>query len=163
VPERAVLAKPLTDAHGGMIIVRTVPRLFTPEEANDALTLIRPIAERMVGHAAALAAAQARQRELALQIGANGGDLSPGEVRDAAGDVQRELDAVAECVASLDTEGVQVKDVAEGLLDFPARHGGRDVLLCWRVGEPEVAYWHGLEEGFAGRKRLPFADEGATG
>ena len=120
---------------------------------------VRPIAERMVRHAAALVAAQARQRELALRIGANGGDLSTSEVRDAAAGVARELEAVAECVAALEGEGVQVKDVGEGLVDFPARHGGRDVLLCWRVGEPNVAYWHGVEEGFAGRRRLPF--EGA--
>jgi hypothetical protein len=136
-----------------------VARLFTPEEANEALMSVRPIAERMVRHAAALVAAQARQRELALRIGANGGDLSTSEVRDAAAGVARELEAVAECVAALEGEGVQVKDVGEGLVDFPARHGGRDVLLCWRVGEPNVAYWHGVEEGFAGRRRLPF--EGA--
>jgi len=135
-----------------------VPRVFTPEEANDALTSIRPIAERMVRHAAALAAAQAHQRDLVQRIGSNGGDLSPGEVRDAAADVERELEAVAECVAALDGEGVQVKDVGAGLVDFPARHEGRDVLLCWRVGEPEVAHWHGLDEGFAGRKPLPFTD-----
>jgi hypothetical protein len=52
---------------------------------------------------------------------------------------------------------VQVKDLDEGLIDFPAKHpGGDTVLLCWRLGETDVAYWHGLEEGFAGRKPLPF-------
>lgn len=131
-------------------------RVFTPEEANEALAEVRPLAERMVAARRSLAAAVRRQRELALRISANGGDLSPGEVRDAAADVEREVAAVAECVAALDARGVQVKDMDEGLLDFPARHGGRDVLLCWKVGEPEVAYWHGLEEGFAGRKPLPF-------
>jgi hypothetical protein len=135
-----------------------VPRLFTPQEANDALVFVRPIAERMVEQGHALAVAQSRQRELAHRIGANGGDLSPGDVRDAAGEVERRLEAVAECVATLAAEGVQVKDVATGLIDFPARYRSRDVLLCWRVGEPEVAHWHGLEEGFAGRKPLPFAD-----
>jgi hypothetical protein len=53
---------------------------------------------------------------------------------------------------------VQVKDLDRGLVDFPARHpeSGEDVLLCWELGEPEVAYWHDLESGFAGRKPLPF-------
>ena len=131
-------------------------RLFTPEEANATLAEVRPLAERMVEGRRSLAAAVRRQRELAMRIAGNGGDLSPGEVRDAAADVEREVEAVAECVAALDAAGVQIKDMDEGLLDFPARHAGRDVLLCWKVGEPEVAYWHGLDEGFAGRKPLPF-------
>jgi hypothetical protein len=54
--------------------------------------------------------------------------------------------------------GVQVKDLDEGLVDFPAVHpeSGDAVLLCWRPDEPAVAWWHGLEDGLAGRKPLPF-------
>jgi hypothetical protein len=133
-----------------------VARLFTPEEANQALAEVRPLAERMVQARRSLAAAARRQRELVMRIAGNGGDLSPGEVRDAAADIEREVAAVGECVAALAAAGVQVKDMDEGLVDFPARHAGRDVLLCWKVGEPAVAYWHGPEEGFAGRKPLPF-------
>ena len=48
-----------------------------------------------------------------------------------------------------------MKDLDAGLVDFPARREGVDVLLCWRLGEDEVGYWHGLEEGFSGRKPLP--------
>jgi hypothetical protein len=131
-------------------------RLFTPEQANAALAEIRPLAERMVGHRRALAAAQVRQAELVTRIAGNGGDLSPGEVREAAEDVAREADAIAECVRKINEHGAEVKGLDEGLLDFPARHRGRDVLLCWQVGEPEVAYWHGADEGYAGRKPLPF-------
>jgi hypothetical protein len=130
-------------------------RMFTPAEANAALTEIRPIAERMVAHRRALLDAQIRQAQLVTRIAANGGDLTPGEVRDAAEEVAREVDSIAECVRQIDDAGVQVKDVDEGLLDFPARRGDEDILLCWKVGEPEVAFWHGLEEGFAGRKPLP--------
>ena len=90
------------------------------------------------------------------RIAGNGGDITPGEVRAAAEDVAQEADGIAECVRLLDDAGVQVKDLDEGLLDFPAQKDGEDVLLCWKVGEPEVAYWHSLEEGFAGRKPLPF-------
>jgi hypothetical protein len=56
----------------------------------------------------------------------------------------------AELVAQIASNG------GDGLLDFPARRGDEDVLLCWKLGEDEIAYWHGLEEGFAGRKPLPF-------
>jgi hypothetical protein len=133
-----------------------VARVFTPEEANEALAEVRPLAERMVQARRSLAAAARRQRELVIRIAGNGGDLSPGEVRDAAAAVEREVAAIAECVAALEAAGVQVKDMDEGLVDFPARHAGRDILLCWKVGEPAVSYWHGLDEGFAGRKPLPF-------
>ena len=133
-----------------------MPRLFTVEEANEALETLRPIAERMVEHRRALARAQIRQAELVTQIAGNGGDLSPGEVRDAMEEVAREVDGIADCVRQIDEAGVQVKDLGEGLIDFPARHAGEDVLLCWKVGEPEVGFWHGLDEGFAGRKALPF-------
>jgi hypothetical protein len=56
---------------------------------------------------------------------------------------------------------VQVKDLAIGLLDFPCQVDGRTVLLCWKLGEKQITHWHGLEEGFAGRKpvddRIPRA------
>jgi hypothetical protein len=131
-----------------------VARHFTPEQANEALGEVRPIAEEMVRHNRALAAAQIRQAELIARIAGNGGDLAPADVREAAEAVTKAADAVADCVRRLDDAGVQVKDLAEGLLDFPAKRGGEDVLLCWKVGEPRVAFWHGLDEGFAGRRPL---------
>lgn len=130
-------------------------RFFTPEEANAALEDVRPVAERMVGHRRALADAQVRQAELVTRIAGNGGDLSPGEVREAAEAVAREADAIAECLRLISDAGAQVKDLDEGLVDFPAERRGEVVLLCWKVGEPEIAFWHGLEEGYAGRKPLP--------
>ena len=133
-----------------------MPRYFTPEEANAALAEVRPLAERMVAHRRALARAQREQAELVTRIATDGGDLDPGALRDLAGVLQEETEALAECVRELDALGVQVKDLDEGLVDFPARKGDEDVLLCWRLGEDEVAYWHGLEDGFAGRRPLPF-------
>ena len=51
--------------------------------------------------------------------------------------------------------GLLVKDLDEGLVDFPALSGDEEVLLCWQLGEDEVAYWHTVDDGFAGRKHLP--------
>ena len=130
-------------------------RTFTPAEANAALDEIRPIAERMVAHRRALLEAQIKQAQLVTRIAGNGGDFTPEEVRGAAAEVTREVDGIAECIRRINELGVEVKDLDEGLLDFPARRRDEDVLLCWKVGEPEVAFWHGLEEGFAGRKPLP--------
>jgi hypothetical protein len=59
-----------------------------------------------------------------------------------------------ESVESIQELGVQVKDLEMGLVDFPALYHGREVLLCWRLGEPGIEYWHGLEDGFKGRRKI---------
>lgn len=66
----------------------------------------------------------------------------------------RSLLSLRQVLKEVERMGVQVKDVDSGLVDFPARLHGREVLLCWRVGEDAVAYWHDLESGFAGRQPL---------
>jgi hypothetical protein len=130
-------------------------RTFTPEEANAALDDVRPLAERMVAHGRELAAAQGRQAELQERIAGNGSSIRTDEHAKLAAAVDRAATGLARCIERLHALGVQVKDVQQGLLDFPAVREGEEVLLCWHVGEDEVAYWHGLEDGFAGRKPLP--------
>ena len=61
---------------------------------------------------------------------------------------------VARCVNAIHEQGAIVKSPDEGLIDFPAQREGEEILLCWRLGEDEVAFWHPLEEGFAGRKPI---------
>ena len=72
-----------------------------------------------------------------------------------AASIQAEADAIAGCAEQIDAAGAQIKSLEEGLLDFPSMRDGEDVLLCWKLGEDEIRYWHGVEEGFAGRKPLP--------
>jgi len=129
-------------------------RIFTPEEANAALVELRPIVERMVVHRRNLTAAQRDEARLVTRIAGNGGDLQPSDLREAAAAIEREARAIADCIDLINEAGVQIKSLEDGLLDFPARRGDEDVLLCWQLGEDEVAFWHGLEEGFAGRKPL---------
>jgi hypothetical protein len=131
-------------------------RHFTPEEANELLAQVRPVAEALVEHRRAMVAAARRQARLVQRIAGNGGDLDPQEPRTLEQDFEHERDAVTRCLDQLEELGVLVKDLERGLVDFPALHNGEEVLLCWQVGENEVAFWHGLEEGFAGRKPLPF-------
>jgi len=130
-------------------------RHFTPEEANALLEEVRPIAEELVAHRRAMAVTATRQARLVHRIAGNGGDFDPQEPRMLAEDFQREGEAVARCVAQLEALGVLVKDLDRGLVDFPALRGDEEVLLCWQVGEDEIAFWHGADEGFAGRKPLP--------
>jgi hypothetical protein len=131
-------------------------RTFTLQEANAALVELRPIVERMVEHRRDLTAAQRRQAALVTRIAGNGGDLMPSDLREVAAEIAREAAAIAECADRIDEVGAQIKSLEEGLLDFPALRGGEEVLLCWKLGEEEIRYWHGVDEGFAGRKPLPF-------
>jgi hypothetical protein len=129
-------------------------RHFTLEEANAAVAELRPIVERAVAHRHKLAEAQRQQAALVMQIGGNGGDLQPSDLREAAEAIQREAAALTECVEQIDAAGAQIKSLEEGLLDFPSLRDDEEVLLCWKLGEDEIAYWHGVDEGFAGRKPL---------
>ena len=128
--------------------------MFTLEEANAALTELRPIVERMVQHRRDLTAAQTRQAELVTRIAGNGGDMVPSDLHDLAETIQREVDAISDCAEQINQVGAQVKSLEEGLLDFPAKRGEQDVLLCWKLGEDEIRFWHGTDEGFSARKRL---------
>ena len=130
-------------------------RTFTVEEANAAVETLRPIVEQMVGHHRNLLDAQARQRKLVTRIAGNGGDLAPSDLRDLGERIQGEADALARCAEQINAVGAEVKSLEEGLLDFPALRRGEVVLLCWRLGEDEIGFWHGVDEGFAGRKPLP--------
>jgi len=61
---------------------------------------------------------------------------------------------ISDTLAEITAMGVQVKDLEIGLLDFPCIVEGKVVLLCWKLGETSIAHWHGVDEGFAGRKRI---------
>ena len=99
--------------------------------------------------------AQRRQAELVARVASNGGGLEPPDVAAAAVEVQQASAELVAVLEELERVGVQVKDLDRGLVDFPCPHRGRLVLLCWELGEDEVAFWHGADEGFAGRKPLP--------
>lgn len=128
------------------------PRHFTREEANALLAQVRPLTEQLVGHRASLAAAQSERRQLALQIAGNGGGVDSGAALDEQ--IAREHAGVARCANRIHELGGVVKDPDTGLVDFPAQVAGAEAFLCWRLGEDEIGYWHGIDEGFSGRKPL---------
>jgi hypothetical protein len=133
-------------------------RLFTPEEANAELTLLRPLLERVVEERRTLAGLAAELEDVQDLVAGNGARMDPGRIRRLREAAARSAAAIAKLVEEIQAAGVQMKDLDRGLVDFPAEHprSRQAVLLCWELGEPEVGHWHGLEEGFAGRKPLPF-------
>jgi hypothetical protein len=130
-------------------------RHFTPEEANAALERVGPLVERMVEERREHLDALERQEELEQRIRGNGGGIPPATLADTAAEVDRIARALAQTVDEINTHGAEVKDLDEGLIDFPALRHGETVLLCWKLGEDEIRYWHRIEDGFAGRQELP--------
>ena len=131
------------------------PRYFTADEANAALQDVRPLTEELVEHRRALVELQELQLSMTQRIAGNGGNVEPRKLQELQERLDEEVAGIARCVAQIHEVGALVKDLDQGLVDFPARREGEDVLLCWRLGEDEIRYWHGLEEGFSGRKPLP--------
>jgi len=129
-------------------------RYFTAQQANETLREVRPLTEQLVAHRRALVELQERQSTLTTRIAGNGGNVEPHELEDVQEQLDEEVAGIAGCVARIHELGALVKDLDAGLVDFPATRDGEDVLLCWRLGENEVAFWHGVDEGFSGRKPL---------
>jgi hypothetical protein len=130
------------------------PQLFTVAEARETLPEVRRQAERLVAGRAEQLAAAARLAEVTGVSAGNGHGPDKAllaELREALEGAETEL---AAAFRALDELGVVVKDVDAGLVDFPSRRDGEDVFLCWQVGEPDLSWWHGVDEGFAGRKPI---------
>ena len=135
---------------------------FNPEEANAELEDVRPLVEQMVEHRRAHIAALEQQEALEGRIRGNGGGIPPATLADAAAAVEREARSLARAVDAIARHGAEVKDIDEGLIDFPALHHGETVLLCWKLGEDEIRFWHRIEDGFAGRRPVEELDEPAS-
>ena|SRR5947209_7021374 len=134
-------------------------RHFTPDEANAALEHVRPLVEKLVAQRAEHIAAIERQEELERKIRGNGGGIPPAQLADATAEVDAHARRLAKLVDEINELGAEVKDIDTGLIDFPARWHGETVLLCWQLGEDEIGFWHRVDDGFAGRKPLPFDEE----
>jgi hypothetical protein len=122
-------------------------RYFTVEEANTALTTLRPLVARMLAARQRIVDARPELWPVLEKAAGNGGS-------DKASAVLADFEQVQRSVKAIEQMGIELKDVNTGLVDFLAKRDGRDVYLCWRYDEPKVAHWHDLEAGFAGRQPL---------
>ncbi len=133
-------------------------RSFTPAEANSALDEVRPVAERLVAVRTRMRELERSQGELVTAIGGNGGGYAASDLNAAQSELHGLTEAAIACVERLEELGVTIKDLDLGLLDFPSTRAGAEVLLCWHVGEDSVSFWHGLEEGYGGRKPIDWGE-----
>ena len=123
-------------------------------EANATLPLLRAIVRDITELARDL-----RDRHERLDPrSAPAKQLEPGATRKNCSRSQPSSSATRNACRNTSEElrklGVELKDYFTGLIDFPCLMDGREVYLCWRLGEPEVAHWHELDAGFAGRQKL---------
>jgi hypothetical protein len=130
-------------------------KLFTVEEANQCLPLVRAITTDLVNLTRDVL--DRRQRLAMLTAGRDRapGDVYSDELAAVESEIEKDAQRLHEYVRELIDLGVEPKSAADGLVDFPSLMDGRIVLLCWKLGEPEVLHWHELEAGFAGRQIIP--------
>jgi hypothetical protein len=137
-------------------------KLFTVEQANRMLPLVRRIVEDIVREHRRW---QEKILELELVASTAGsvavnGQPTPAESSDdRTAALERDAMTIARDIDAFEREleqlGIVLKDRRLGLVDFPGELDGRRVWLCWRLGEPAVQYWHDLDAGYAGRQPLP--------
>jgi hypothetical protein len=130
-------------------------KTFTLSEAQTLLPVVEALLRKTQIAATHAGELEREMQQLSHRIFLSGGlhvDVSAAAQRKAERDkaVQEAKDTLTE----IDLIGVQVKDLEQGLLDFPSVMDGKPVLLCWKLGEPAIGHWHTEEEGFAGRKPL---------
>jgi len=124
-----------------------MPQYFTLEEANQALKVIRPLMDEVQAIRQKILENQPEAWPAIEKSAGNGGNRA---LSDMIQDFEN-FDALIHQI--LDT-GAQIKDINTGLLDFSALKDGREVYLCWQYGEEDIAFWHEVEAGFAGRQPI---------
>jgi hypothetical protein len=122
-------------------------KYFTVTEANAVLPLARAIVRDITELARNL-------REHYGRLSDDKGRLGEAHQEELQQAVERDQEQLREYVEELQKLGIELKDYHSGLIDFPSLMDGREVYLCWKLGEPEVAHWHELEAGFAGRQKI---------
>jgi hypothetical protein len=128
-------------------------KLFSVEEANKALPLVRAIVGDIVRQYRVVEGLQQRLSTVLTDRHRPSDDLYSEELVQSKNELETEEDKLRSYIEELKNLGVELKS-EEGLCDFRSMMGGREVYLCWRLGEPEVMFWHELDAGFAGRQRL---------
>ena len=130
-------------------------KTFTLSEAQTLLPVVEALLRKAQAAAAEAGEHEREMQQLSHRIFLSGGmhvDVSAAAHRRA--EREKAVQEAKDTLAEIDSIGVQVKDLEDGLLDFPSVMDGKPILLCWKLGEPTIAHWHTEEEGFAGRKPL---------
>ena len=124
---------------------RNGKKFFTLAEASRALPLVKRIASD-------IQSVQAARLKIHAELSAMLAHAAPTRQTTLQSDFDRATGRLEQLIEELTCIGVELKDPSRALLDFPAHHEGREVLLCWKAGEEAITHWHEPEAGYAGRK-----------
>ncbi len=128
-------------------------KTFTLDEAHSLLPVLESLLKRAIEVRGSAQSVESNLNGLTQRIFLSGGmKIDSANVARQRADMEELMKQVRESIAEIDAIGVQVKDLDAGLLDFPCRVDDQVVLLCWRMGEPAIEYWHTVEAGFQGRQ-----------
>jgi hypothetical protein len=137
------------------MVLSMAQRTFTLQEAQVLLPVLRSLLKQAIDGKKLIETIDSEFQELAQRIFLSGGLLVEiGKAASRRALREKTVQRIKDVVAEIDATGVQVKDLDMGLLDFPCNVDGRVILLCWKMGEDKITHWHGLEEGYAGRKLI---------
>jgi len=124
-----------------------MPKYFTVQEANEALKIVRPLMDEVMVIRQKILANQPEAWPAIEKSAGNGGNPALSQM---VHDFEK-LDAL---IHKIQDTGAQIKDINIGLLDYSALKDGREVYLCWQYGEGDIAFWHEVEDGYAGRQPI---------
>jgi hypothetical protein len=136
-------------------------KYFDRREAQELLQTLTPWLEEARDEKQKIEAFKNELTQVASRIMVLGGTFPPlADLLRKKSEHDAAAEHLVEIVNRIQDSGVLVKDLDVGLVDFPSLVDGEEIYLCWKLGEDHIAFWHGIDEGFAGRKPL---DEPATG
>ena len=130
-------------------------KYFNRREAEELLPMIGEFLAEARKQKRALDSITAEISTAALRVMMLGGSLPPfAELNRRKTQREKVAEQLARTVEEIQQTGCVIKDLEMGLVDFPSRREGEEIYLCWKLGEKRIVYWHGIEEGYAGRKPL---------
>jgi hypothetical protein len=130
-----------------------MPHYFTREEAEALLPAVTLILRRIQDEREKMSIVEGELEVLQIQSMGNGHHLQ-GRIQRLQRSVVEAVQALRNAIEELQEVGCELKDPDTGLIDFLGLRDGREIYLCWRLGEDRIRFWHDLDTGFAGRQPL---------
>jgi hypothetical protein len=124
-----------------------MPKYYTPREANEALTIVRPMLKELMKLGERIRAHQPEYWSVVQKSAGNGGNP-------ALSKLLPDFDRLDVLLHKIQDMGIEVKDLTVGLIDFVGLRDGREVYLCWKYGEDSIRFWHEVDDGFSGRRLI---------
>jgi hypothetical protein len=128
-------------------------KTFTVEEAEALIPKLEPIVSSIMEHKRSAFKLSEELSSLQKKAKSSGG-VEASALINKQTEIEFLIEIITEGLTEIEKLGAHPKDLDIGLVDFPATIDGETVLLCWRYGEKSIDYYHGYDEGFAGRKSL---------